>query len=148
MSPKNVFSFSFSFRADFFTLGKHIPSFSNYILHCLPFQQLIKFHVTPWLAERGSKTGSSHAEHTLCFLLFFIYNGCILWGDSGHPTQNKMTISLIKSKRKSWLHSLGILESLLQIYIPVLSNRLKITSLFHSSSFCPYFSTHLTGINV
>lgn len=105
VSPTNVFSFSFSFTADFFTLRKHVPSLSNYIQHRLPFQQLIKFLVTPWLAERGSKTGSSHAQHTLCFLLFLFTMACILLRDSSDPTQNKMTISLIKSKRKSWLHS-------------------------------------------
>ena len=36
MSSKKLFSFYFSFRADSFTFKKLAPSFSNYILHCLP----------------------------------------------------------------------------------------------------------------
>ena len=36
MSSKKLFSLSFSFRADSFTFKKLAPSFSNYILHCLP----------------------------------------------------------------------------------------------------------------
>lgn len=137
MSPKKLFSFSFFFRADYFTLKELTLSFSNYILHCLLFHQLLKFHVTSWLAKRGSKSGSSHTPHTMCFLLTLFTLVYILRGDSSDLMQNKMTISLIKSKRKSCSYSKGFLESLLQIYILVLSNRLKITGLLYSSPILP-----------
>lgn len=129
-SSPEKFSFSFSFRADSFTLKKHIPSFSNYILHCLHFRQLITFHVTPWRAERGSKM-VHHMPSTGCAFFFLCLHWFIYYEETQVTLCGTRWPSLLLNQRESLgCLAKGFGESWLQIYIPVLSNRLKITSLF------------------
>lgn len=69
VSSKILFSFSFSFRADFFSLRKHILSNSNCIFPRLSFQQLIMFHVTTGLTK-GQKVVHPLPSMHYTFFLF------------------------------------------------------------------------------
>ena len=109
---------------------------------CLNFMSLLD-----WLRE-GQKVvrhmPSTHCAFFLLYLHWFIYY------EETQVTlcRTRWPFPLLNQRESLGGIAKGFLESLLQIYILVLSSRLKITGLFYSSHFCPYFSTHLTGMNV
>ena len=118
----------------------------TFCVACL-FSSWIKFHVTPWMAGRGSKSGSSMPSSHCAFFFFFIYLGFYIM-TQGTLCRTKWPFLLSNQRESFGCIAKVFLRNLLQIYILVLSNRLKITGLLYNSPFCPYFSTHLTGMNV
>lgn len=77
-----------------------------------------------------------HPQYTLCHI-FFIYLGFYIMIQVT-LCRTKWPFLLLNQRESFGCIAKGFLRSLLQIYILVLSNSLKITGLFYSSPFCPY----------